>query len=244
MTRVPDQQQPLCRPSAACAEPYAPPPEFFEGELFERVFPSASALLKEGHDTHGQPAGCNPVRTRARLVRRTGQRCACSWPPGHRAGEVRWEFLSGSPRLVERPRAEVLSRAATMSKCAAAIRCPGCTLCAVVRAFACFAPACMACRAATRSGCMACRAATPSARLTSQSCCAGAAHSTGKNFRSASRPTALSSCSHRCSDEYVCMMVVRLRRARKATLSESELTHGSDVGRSTVRRSFMSRTRC
>ena len=227
MTRVPDQQQPLRRPSATEAHP------FFEGELFERVFPSASALLKEGHDTHGQPAGCNPVRTRARLVRRTGQRCACSWPPGHRAGEVRWEFLSGSPRLVERPRAEVLSRAATMSKCAAAIRCPGCTLCAVVRAFACFAPACMACRAATRS-----------ARLTSQSCCAGAAHSTGKNFRSASRPTALSSCSHRCSDEYVCTMVVRVRRARKATLSESELTHGSDVGRSTVRRSFMSRTRC
>ena len=83
------------------------------------------------------------------------------------------------------------------------------------------------------------------ARLTSQSRCAGrAAHSTGKNFRSASRPTALSSCSHRCSDEYVCTMVVRVRRARKATLSESELTHGSDVGRSTVRRSFMSRTRC
>ena len=57
------------------------------------------------------------------------------------------------------------------------------------------------------------------ARLTSQSRCAGrAAHSTGKNFRSASRPTALSSCSHRCSDEYVCTMVVRVRRARKATL--------------------------
>ena len=57
------------------------------------------------------------------------------------------------------------------------------------------------------------------AKLTSQSRCAGwAAHSTGKNFRSASRPTALSSCSHRCSDEYVCTMVVRVRRARKASL--------------------------